>query len=143
MTRIGILTCQNAVGELGCASAACLADLRKRRGAFAAYPTEEALTLVGILSCPGCPTLSGTQKFEARIRGLLAFRVDAIHLANCVKSFCPFRARYIDAIRALAPAVAIVEGTHEEHITPEAFRAEVGKLFAQPRRTMTDLILGK
>ena len=30
MARIGILTCTNAVQELGCSSAVCLADLRKR-----------------------------------------------------------------------------------------------------------------
>ena len=58
MARVGILTCSNATQDLGCCSASCLADFRKRRGAFAAYPAEEELILVGIINCPGCPTLT-------------------------------------------------------------------------------------
>lgn len=37
MARIGILTCSNATQDLGCSSASCLADFRKRKGAFADY----------------------------------------------------------------------------------------------------------
>ena len=32
MARIGILTCSNATQDLGCSSASCLADLRKKKG---------------------------------------------------------------------------------------------------------------
>jgi len=62
MTRIGILTCSNATGELGCSSVSCLRDLRKREGEFARYSAEKKLNLVGIIGCPGCPTAVGPVK---------------------------------------------------------------------------------
>ncbi len=142
MPRIGILTCSNATQDLGCSSVSCLADLRKRRGTFAAYAGDQRLDLVGIISCPGCPTLAGPEKLLQRIRALTEFRVDVIHFANCVKSFCPFREQYRSALEQRFPDLRVVLGTHEEHITPEEFRERIRKLFAQPRKTMVDVILG-
>lgn len=143
MARIGILNCSNATQELGCSSASCLADLRKRRGAFAGYPANEPLDLVGIINCPGCPTVTGPDKLLQRIRALTEFRVDAIHFSYCVKALCPFREKYREALEKEFPSVTIVIGTHEEHITPEEFRERVKKLFCQPKKTMVDVILNK
>ncbi len=143
MPRIGILTCSNTTQDLGCSSVSCLADLRKRRGSFAAYPAEDKLDLVGIINCPGCPTLTGPDKLLQRIRALTAFRVDAIHFANCVKALCPFKQQYEKALREAFPSIAVVIGTHQEHITPDEFRQRVKKLFCQPRKTMVDMILDK
>jgi len=75
MARIGILTCSNATQELGCSSVSCLADFRKRRGTFSEYPEDEKLTLVGIINCPGCPTLVESDKLLQRIRALTEFRL--------------------------------------------------------------------
>lgn len=143
MARIGILTCSNATQDLGCSSASCLADFRKRKGAFAEYPETEKLTLVGIISCPGCPTLTGPEKLLQRIRALTEFRVDAIHFTYCMKALCPFREKYRQALEEAFPKIRIVMGTHEEHITPEEYRERVKRLMCQPRKTMVDLILGK
>lgn len=143
MARIGILTCSNAAQDLGCSSVSCLADFRKRKGTFGEYPAEGKLDLVGIINCPGCPTLTGPDKLLQRIRALTEFRVDAIHFSNCVKSLCPFREQYRKALNEAFPAVKIVIGTHEEHISPEEFRRRVKKLFCQPRKTMVDMILNK
>jgi predicted metal-binding protein len=143
MARIGILTCSNATQDLGCSSASCLADLRKRRGAFAQHPTDQPLDLVGIINCPGCPTLTGPDKLLQRIRALTEFRIDAIHFTNCVKALCPFKQQYEKALEEHFPSIKIVYGTHEEHITPDEFRQRVKKLFCQPRKTMVDMILGK
>ena len=142
MARIGILTCANATQELGCSSVVCLADLRKRRGFFADYPATEPPDLVGIISCPGCPTLCGFDKFLHRVRGLTAFNVQAIHLSTCMKHLCPFQKKYQALLRENFPALAIISGTHAEHQQPEEFRGLVEALFAQPRRTMIDLIIG-
>ncbi len=49
MAKIGILTCTNATQDLGCSSVSCLADFRKRKGAFAEYPESETLTMVDII----------------------------------------------------------------------------------------------
>lgn len=143
MARIGILTCSNATQELGCSSVSCLADFRKRRGMFSEYPEEEKLTLVGIINCPGCPTLVGADKLLQRIRALTEFRVDAIHFTYCIKSLCPFREKYKKALEDNFPNIKIIVGTHEEHITPEEFRERVKRLFCHPRKTMVDLILNK
>ncbi len=143
MARIGILTCSNATQDLGCSSVSCLADLRKRKGAFAVYPAEQRLDLVGIINCPGCPTVIGPEKLLQRIRALTEFRLDAIHFSNCVKALCPFKQQYERVLTEAFPAIKIVVGSHEEHITPEEFRQRVKKLFCQPRKTMVDVILDK
>ena len=140
MARIGILTCSNATQDLGCSSVSCLADLRKRRGAFADYPAAEPLDLVGIINCPGCPTLTGPEKLLSRIKALTEFRIDAIHFTYCMKALCPFKEKYKAALEKEYPAIRIVIGTHQEHVTPEEYRERVRKLFCQPVKTMVDVI---
>lgn len=141
MARIGILTCSNATQDLGCSSVVCLADLRKRKGAFAAYPQDEKLTLVGIINCPGCPTLTGPDKLLGRVKGLTEFRVDVIHLSFCMKALCPFTAKYSKALSEAFPTVRVVVGTHEEHDSPEEYRKKIKKLFNQGGKSMVDVIL--
>jgi predicted metal-binding protein len=143
MAKIGILTCSNATQDLGCSSVSCLADFRKRKGAFADYPPEEKLTLMGIINCPGCPTLTGPDKLVRRIRALTDFKVDTIHFSYCIKTLCPFKEKYKDALEQAFPNIRIVIGTHEEHVAPEDFRHRVKKLFCQPRKTMVDIVLNK
>ena len=143
MVRIGILTCSNATQDLGCSSVACLADLRKRRGTFASYPASEPLDLVGIINCPGCPTLTGTDKLMQRIRSLTEFGVDAIHLSYCMKALCPFKEKYKSALEEKFPDIKIIVGTHEEHITTDEFKERIKSVFNQPRKTMADIILGR
>lgn len=143
MARIGILTCSNATQDLGCSSASCLSDFRKRKGTFAEYPQEEKLTLMGIINCPGCPTLTGPDKLMQRIRALTDFKVDTIHFSYCIKALCPFKEKYKTALELAFPNIRIVIGTHEDHVTPEQFRSRVKKLFCQSRKTMVDIILNK
>lgn len=143
MAKIGILTCSNATQDLGCSSASCLADLRKRKGAFADYPPEEKLTLMGIINCPGCPTLTGPDKLLQRIRALTEFGVDTIHFTYCIKALCPFKEKYKTALEEAFPNVRVVVGTHEEHLSPEEYRGRVKRLFCQPRSTMVDIILDR
>ncbi|HDH06063.1 MAG TPA: CGGC domain-containing protein [Nitrospirae bacterium] len=143
MARIGILTCSNATQDLGCSSSSCLADLRKRKGAFSKYPQDESLDLIGIISCPGCPTLTGPDKLLQRIRGLTEFRVDAVHFTYCIKALCPFRKMYEKALKEAYPDIAIVIGTHQERITEQKYRERIKKLFSSKKKTMVDLILNK
>jgi predicted metal-binding protein len=143
MARIGILTCSNATQDLGCSSVSCLADFRKRKGTFTDYLQDEKLTLVGIINCAGCPTIIGPDKLLKRIRALTEFGVDAIHFSYCMKALCPFKEKYKVALEKAFPNIKIVIGTHQEHITPEAYRERVKKLFCQPQKTMIDVILDK
>ncbi|MDA8388744.1 MAG: CGGC domain-containing protein [Nitrospiraceae bacterium] len=122
MAKIGILTCSNATQDPGCSSVSCLADFRRRKGMFALYPQEERLTLTGIINCPGCPTLAGPEKLFQRIRALTDFGVDAIHFSFCMKALCPFKEKYKTALEEACPDIRIVQGTHEEHVTPEESR---------------------
>ncbi|MHB8808710.1 MAG: CGGC domain-containing protein [Desulfobulbaceae bacterium] len=143
MARLGILTCSNATQDLGCSSVSCLADFRKRRGTFAQYPEEEKLTLVGIINCPGCPTLTGPDKLLKRIKALTEFKVDTIHFTYCMKALCPFKNMYKKALEEAFPGLKIVIGTHEEHVPPEEYRQRVKKLFSQECKTMVDVILDR
>ena len=141
MAKIGILTCSNATQDLGCSSVACLSDLRKRKGGFASYANDEKLTLIGIINCPGCPTLTGPDKLLRRIRGLTEFGVDAIHFTYCLKALCPYTNKYKSALERAFPTIRVVVGTHEEHSPPDEYRERVKTLFCQSRQTMVDLLL--
>lgn len=141
MARIGILTCSNTTQDMGCSSASCLADLRKREGEFSGYPNNEPLDLIGIINCPGCPTLTGPDKLLQRIKGLTEFRVDAIHFSYCITALCPFKEKYRKALEESFPKIKIIMGTHRVKITPQEFRDKVKKLFSQERTTMVDVIL--
>ena len=143
MPRIGILTCSNATQDLGCSSASCLSDLRKRKGQFATHPADQPLDLAGIINCPGCPTAIGPVKLLQRVRALTEFRIDAIHFSYCIKALCPFKEKYRDALEGAFPEIKVIMGTHEEHVAPEEFRDRVKRLFCQPKRTMVDVILNR
>jgi predicted metal-binding protein len=141
MARIGILTCSNVTQDLGCSSVNCLAEVKKRGGEFEIYSGDADLTLVGIISCPGCPTLTGSDKLLKRVRGLTEFNVDAIHFTYCIKVLCPFKGKYKTALEQAFPDIKIVDGTHKSALTPEAFREKIKKLFNQDQKTMIDVIL--
>jgi len=143
MARIGILTCSNATQDLGCSSVSCLGDLRKRKGAFAQYPHDERLDLVGIINCPGCPTVVGPAKLLHRIKALTEFKIHAIHLSYCILALCPFKTKYIEAVEKNFPDIKVISGTHEDHITYGEFQNKVENLFCQPRKTMVDVILNR
>jgi predicted metal-binding protein len=143
MARIGILTCTNATQDLGCSSVSCLKNLRERGGAFADYPEGEELTLVGIINCPGCPTLAGPDKLIERIRALTDFGVDVIHFTYCIKALCPCKEKFGKGLAKRVSDIKIVIGTHDVKITDKEYRDKVKKLFNQPKKTMVDIILKK
>ena len=58
-------------------------------------------------------------------------------------ALCPFKGKYLDALREHFPGVDVIEGTHAPHISHDEFKDEVRELFCQGRRTMTDVILGR
>lgn len=143
MAKIGILTCSNATQDLGCSSVSCLANFRKRQGTFGDYPDDEALTLVGIINCPGCPTLTGPDKLLQRIRALTEFHGDSIHFTYCLLALCPFKEKYRKSLEEAFPGIKIVMGTHQSKLTPDEYRNKIKKLFNQEVKTMVDVILKK
>ncbi|MPL65713.1 hypothetical protein SDC9_11377 [bioreactor metagenome] len=143
IVRIGILTCSVATQDSGCSSVSCLHDLRKKKGAFERYSSDQNLELIGIINCAGCPTLAGPEKLLSRIRSLAEFRVDTIHFSYCMDALCPYKSKYQALIKENFPAIDVIIGTHEAHVTHEQFRESVKELFCQPKRTMVEVIKGK
>lgn len=143
MARIGIFACSNATQDLGCSSVSCSADLRRRKGAFERYKDDEKLDLIGIVSCSGCPTMTGHEKLLNRLRALTEFKVDVIHFTYCMDTLCPFKDEYKTLLEKNFPDIKVVVGTHEVPITQDQFRGEIKKLFCQPQFTMVDVIKGR
>jgi predicted metal-binding protein len=52
MTKIGIIICAR---YQSCGGGKCFRALRERAGAFARYPKDEAVEVVGYSYCGGCP----------------------------------------------------------------------------------------
>jgi predicted metal-binding protein len=52
MKKIGIIICDR---YRGCGGGKCFRALRERKGAFARYPSDETVEVVGYSSCGGCP----------------------------------------------------------------------------------------
>lgn len=52
MKRIGIIICAR---YRDCGGGKCFRAMRERRGAFAVYPADEAVEIVGYSTCGGCP----------------------------------------------------------------------------------------
>jgi predicted metal-binding protein len=101
--------------------------MRKRRGLFERYPAEQALDLIGMINCAGCPTLAAPEKILTRVRSLAAYRLDALHLSYCMTALCPFLGKYQQVIHAEFPDLEIVLGTHRP-IDKGEFRRGVKEL---------------
>jgi predicted metal-binding protein len=140
--RVSILNCSNATRDLNCCSVSCFGDLQKRRGMFAQYPEDVNIRLVGVISCAGCPTRAYPEKILKRVDSAMRFRTEYLHLSNCMMAFCPFVRRYIQVIHEHYPDVKIVQGTHEEHVSQDAFRDSLVTAFERGKG-MPDIILGK
>lgn len=140
--KIGIITCSNATQDMDCCSVSCFKDFNKRLGSFQAYPADTALQLAGIITCAGCPTRAYPEKILRRVDSLAQFGVQYLHFANCMGAFCPFLAKYFQAIQERYPEIQLVKGTHEPHISGDVFREKLACAFETGMR-MPDIIRGK
>lgn len=107
MTKIGIIICGR---YQGCGGGKCFRALRERRGAFAIYPPEEAVEIVGYSTCGGCP--GGNVEYvpeEMKKNG-----AEVIHLATgFLVGYppCP-NTRQFKAFIESAYGIPVVIGTH-------------------------------
>ena len=144
MARIGIIACSNCTQETNCASVVCLGDMRKRRGFFDRYSSDQPLDLIGIINCAGCPTLAAPEKILKKVRALADFRLDALHLSFCLTAVCPFVQKYVGIIKKAYPDLEIVMGTHQP-VDKTHFQKGLKELLCQtlsPPQTMNDMIRG-
>lgn len=144
MARIGILTCSNCTQDTNCAAVVCLGDMRKRKGFFERYKDEEKLDLIGIINCSGCPTLAAPEKILKKVKALVQYRLDALHLSYCMTALCPFLKKYKAVIAKVYPELEIVLGTHIPK-DKDQFRNDVKELLCptvSDVQDMNDMIKG-
>jgi predicted metal-binding protein len=142
MPKIGILGCESTTRDMDCVMIACLGNLRGRKGSFEQYTEDNPPELVGIISCGGCPTAFGTDRIWQKVRALVDYGIEALHLTSCLIQVCPFKEQFLEAIRRDYPDLKIVEGTHPFHDL-EAFKTGVRELVSQRAVTpqkMNDLV---
>jgi predicted metal-binding protein len=107
MTKIGIIICGR---YQGCGGGKCFRALRERRGAFARYPPDDQLEIVGYSTCGGCP--GGNVEYvpeEMKKNG-----AEVIHLATgFLVGYppCP-NLRQFKAFIETAYGLPVVVGTH-------------------------------
>lgn len=130
MPKIGILSCDATTREMDCVMIGCFGNLRGRQGEFARYPEEDPPELVGIIDCGGCPTAVGSGKVWQKVKALIECGVDSLHLTSCLIQVCPFKERFVEAIRRDYPDLEIIEGTHPFH-DAEAFKRGIRELSTQ------------
>jgi predicted metal-binding protein len=142
MPKIGILGCDATTREMDCVMIGCFGNLRGRQGEFARYAEDDPPELVGIVSCGGCPTAVGSGKVWQKVKALVEYGVDSLHLTSCLIQVCPFKERFVAAIRRDHPDLEVIEGTHPFH-DAEAFKRGIRELSAQravPPQKMNDLV---
>jgi predicted metal-binding protein len=145
MKKIGIIICGRY--QL-CAGGKCFRALRERAGAFAAYPNDEPVEVVGFANCGGCPG-GNIENVPAEMKKNGA---QAIHLATCfVVGYppCQNTSKFKEFIET-AFGLPVVIGTHpiplkyfENHqklsFWKQTKMAEIaGELLAEDQRVMED-----
>jgi predicted metal-binding protein len=105
--KVGIIICDR---YRSCAGGKCFRSARNREGAFAGYPKDEPLEVVGFVSCLGCP--GGNVEYapeEMRKNG-----AEVIHLATgLVVGFppCPYIDYFTQYVESTY-GIPVVVGTH-------------------------------
>jgi predicted metal-binding protein len=118
--------------------------MRKRRGFFERYSAEEALDLIGMINCAGCPTAAAPEKILKRVAAVAEFKIDALHMSFCMTALCPFIETYSRVIQKAWPDLEIVRGTHKP-VDKGEFRRGVRELLCptvHPVPTMNDMVKG-
>jgi predicted metal-binding protein len=107
MSKIGIVICGR---YQSCGGGKCLRAMRERVGAFARYPKEEPLELVGYSTCGGCP--GGNVEYVPE--EMAKNGAEVIHLATgLVVGYppCP-RIRHFKQFVEARYGLPVVVGTH-------------------------------
>ena len=112
--KIGIIICDR---YRSCGGGKCFRSVREREGAFARYPKDEPLEVVGYSTCTGCPGGNVEYVPEEMIKN----GAQAIHLATgLVVGYppCPYVEYFTEFIEKQY-GVPVVVGTHP---IPEKYR---------------------
>jgi len=85
-------------------------SIRERDGAFARYPENEPIEIVGFISCGGCPG----ERLEFSPADMKKYGAEAVHLATCFLAGYPACPHIEDFIKYIEGYVGlpVVVGTH-------------------------------
>ncbi|MHB0869281.1 MAG: CGGC domain-containing protein [Chloroflexota bacterium] len=106
MTKLGIIRCEVRAEQ--CAGYKCFPALRDRTGSLAAY--DDDLELVGFDTCGGCVLKDPSRTVERAVR-LQKLGAEAIHLGNCLVTYCPWLDLFKESI-ARETGLPVVLKTH-------------------------------
>jgi predicted metal-binding protein len=107
MVKVGIMICDR---NRTCTGNKCLKSINERDGAFADYPKDEPIEVVGWMACGGCPG----ERLEAAPADMKKYGAEVIYLASCylagypICSYIEDHKKYIENVVGLPVKV----GTH-------------------------------
>jgi predicted metal-binding protein len=142
MPKVGILGCDATTREMDCVMIGCFGNLKGRQGEFQRYPEDNPPELLGLIHCGGCPTAVGSDKILQKVKALVEYGIENLHLTSCLVQVCPFKDKFVEAIQREYPDLEVIEGTHPFH-DEEAFKTGVRELASQravPPQKMNDLV---
>ena len=142
MPKVGILGCDATTRDMDCVMIGCFGNLRGRQGSFEQYTENDPPELVGIIHCGGCPTAVGTDRIWQKVKALMEYGIEALHLTSCLVQVCPFKEEFVKTIQKEYPDIQVVEGTLPFHDV-DAFKAGIKEVASQRAVTpqkMNDIV---
>jgi len=107
MVKIGIIVCER---NRTCTGGKCFMSIEDRTGAFAHYPKDEPIEVVGWITCGGCPG----ERLESAPAEMKKYGAEVIHLASGFLAGyppCPYIRDFIQYIENYV-GLPVVVGTH-------------------------------
>ncbi len=107
MVKIGVIICDR---NRTCTGNKCFKAINERDGAFATYPKDEPIEVVGWMACGGCPG----ERLESAPADMKKFGAEVIHLASCYLAgypICPYIENHKDYIENVV-GLSVRVGTH-------------------------------
>jgi predicted metal-binding protein len=107
LVKIGVMICDR---NRTCTGNKCFKSIIERDGAFAEYPKDEPIEVVGWMACGGCPG----ERLEYAPADMKKYGAEEIYLASCYLAgypICPYiedHKKYIETVVGLPVKV----GTH-------------------------------
>ncbi|TET72422.1 CGGC domain-containing protein [Candidatus Bathyarchaeota archaeon] len=107
MVKVGIMICDR---NRKCTGNKCFMSIRERDGAFAGYPEDEPIDVVGFIPCGGCPG----ERLEFSPADMKKYGAEVIHLASCFLAgypACPYIGDFVNYIENYV-GLPVVVGSH-------------------------------
>ena len=107
MVKVGIIICDR---NRTCTGGKCFMSIKDRSGAFARYPEDEPIEVVGWITCGGCPG----ERLEFAPAEMKKYGAEVIHLASGFLAGyppCPYIRDFIQNTEHYV-GLPVVVGTH-------------------------------